>query len=238
MTHENMSGSAYLAIPYGDNGVLDSVAIADLDEAGNIAKIITGGVSHRTVLAAAAIIDGFQKNAIWPKGAAGADLAVAWYLNREPYMRDKIAILDREFEDSWLDWLFHRNAERILMCIPDASENEKDELYRNAFGYLFAKAIEIEYIRFIDSDNAFCIYDPVDAWDGTLHTSLNSEKQTALEYEHARGRTYYDLYKYSYFYEMENVFFPYDWCIEEEALTAFVRVQRIGQAYARELVNW
>ncbi len=237
MFQERRSSNVYMAIPFGENEKVDSVAIAELDALGSIAQITTGEQSHRTEMNVKAMVNSFPKDTVCRAAITGVDLAAAWSLSRNPHFCDARRILDTEFENSWLHWVFQYNAERILNCKPDESQIEQNELYRNVFGYLFAKAIELEHIRTLDSKNLVCIYEPKDAWNGILQTSLNAEKHTKLEYEHARGRGYYDYYRYSYSYECENHFIPIGWSIVQEAPDILVRLQHIGQAYARDLMD-
>ncbi len=232
------SSKAYIAIPYGDGGILDSVAIADLDKAGSISHISTGGESHCTDLNVKDVVKSLTEQDRPRKTIPEVYLAADLYLDRDPCNRDIRNRFDTVFEKSWLNWLFRCNAERILSYNPDTSWHEREEMYRNVFGYLFAKAIEMEYTRTRAGEKPFCIYDPVDAWAGVFRCSLDPGKQRELEYEHARGRDFFDTYKYSYCEEWENTFVPINWCAGKKTFHALVGLQHIAQAYSGDLLKW
>ena len=72
------------------------------------------------------------------------------------------------------------------------NKEQKKAYMENLFGYLFAKAAEMEYAENhgTASFRHLCNYSPSDCWAGEIHSNLDEKRQEALEAAMELGRQF------------------------------------------------
>ncbi len=187
----------YLLLPYGDNGTIESIAVANLDETGEIHRIFTCD-------------ERWQKEDLQGHSRIGRILAdvektgdsvcyditvgaVICGLLKSPYGYSFDVLHDLEdlvWDDSPLSWAFEVNVRRMVDAMPWKNP-ARQEYLECLFGYLYAKAMELEYLFHAPVETPECRYSLNDIRQGLIHSNLDSGRQRLLEDGLDYGRQLY-----------------------------------------------
>ena len=232
----------YLLLPYGEDGTIESIAVANLDETGEICRLFTCD-------------ERWQKEDLngWSRiGRMLADVherdesvcydvtagAIWCGLLKSEYGSDYLGLLDlsgRVRTDSPLSWAFEVNVRRFVGTIP-WRDPARHEFLECLFGYLYAKAMELEYLFHDPSGEFQCRYRLDDIRDGLIHSELDAERQRLLEEALDYGRALY-----AYFLGHQSP----SWADTDAELyyfqnlsAALMAVQSIGRLNSRRGLKW
>ncbi len=122
-------------------------------------------------------------------------------------------------------WQFKDSSKKMFDALCNAELS--DEMLENAFGYLFAKAIETERCN-QQAISMFLNYEPSDAFAGTFRTSLNAIEEEKIVGAMEIGKSF--AMDFKYFQEEIEQF-----NIEKNLPMAFFIVQQLGRIYCAEL---
>ena len=130
---------------------------------------------------------------------------------------------------------FENNARQMLNALPEDKSLDRDSLLENLYGYLFAKAAEMEYAanQYASAlkGGLLCSYTPDDAWAGRIESTLDAERQAKLEDAFALGRQFYqDFALYQKLFGAGN----YD----GDMMKSLMAVQNLGCFYSRKCLDW
>lgn len=126
--------------------------------------------------------------------------------------------------------LFLSKIKLMVEPMMEHADEEFDRLLKKAFGYLFAKAAELERVgAFDDQSNdreQIVIYQPEDAWNDKIASSLPEKEQLVLEDAMELGSQFYGDYSlYTALWSQEDQ--------ESECLNALFLVQNLGRLYGK-----
>ena len=101
---------------------------------------------------------------------------------------------------------YENNIQELHELIAQAQKEERTDVLQNVFGYLFAKAIEMEYNR-KESEKALegrdlCSYSIDDVWNGKIHSELPPEQDQSLKEAFELGKQFYK--DFSFFQESRD----------------------------------
>ena len=227
-------GTRCIILAYGKETNYSSIAFIDVDKEGNIARITTApDPRYHFVLdekpAKKSMFEGFEP----PKSV------VEPILNRARFQ----GVIGEEIEDGMIlndteeSAAYENNIQGLLENMPGDSDENRDRILANMFGYLFAKAIEKEYSRIngeASNKNPSWLltarYVPTDAWAGVIHSTLDLERHKKLEEAMILGRQFYKDFK---IYQERTSSEEYD----DNLHRALTIVQRLGRYYSSKCLD-
>jgi hypothetical protein len=123
--------------------------------------------------------------------------------------------------------MYENNAKQMLETMPEGNE---EQLVKNLFGYLFAKAIETAYSEKqhagIFKKRLIVSYTPADAWNGEINTLLKPEQSKKIAAAMKLGEQFAkDFASLHPFGEPHNAAYNAD------LLSALLVVQQLGKLY-------
>lgn len=129
-------------------------------------------------------------------------------------------------------YAYRDNARQFIAAAQQCPDSEMKSTLENVFGYLFAKAMELEYsLRREESDpqdSTLLEYDVEDGLSGTLSTDLPGDLRSLAE----------DALKYGKQFQLDFTTWckgtPWDDDYRSELEESLVFVQQIGEIYARD----
>lgn len=126
---------------------------------------------------------------------------------------------------------FEKNIQEMLEAFPSAEENEKETLWANLFGYLFAKAAEMEYTQKSPmkalQEKVICNYSFNDVRKGIIRSELPPEQNKHLQDAMELGKQFYKDFK---FFQEINGTDNFEDLLKEALLT----VQALGKFYTQK----
>lgn len=227
-------GTRCLVIATGKETNYESIAFIDVNDDGNVCRIETSIEPryHFTIdekPKKKSLFDDFDP----PESVTEPILLRA----RFHAVIDESVSDDDVLGDAAEDDVYDGNVRRMLETMPEEQDADRSELLSNLFGYLFAKAAELEYSSEHPSgpEGVFhstlsASYVPDDAWNGVIRSTLSEEMHPKLEAVMKLGRQFYKDFK---FYQETNESEAYD----DNLMRALVLVQRLGRLYSRKALG-
>ena len=228
-------GTRCLVLASGEETRYESIAFVDLNDDGNVCRIVTS-VEPRYRFR---IDEKPKKRNIFedvklPESVAEPILMRArFHAIIDESIADEAILNDTEENKAYED-----NVHRMLETMPTEADVDRDRLIANLFGYLFAKAAEMEYtrehpsgLRGIFHSRLTASYTPDDAWRGVIQSTLGKDRHKKLEDIMELGRQFYKDFK---FFQDNNTSEEYD----DNLMRALVLVQRLGRFYSRKGLGW
>ena len=223
-------GKRCLVLASGNPDEYESIAFIETDKDGNISRILTSTESRYR----------FQLDKTETKNPLD-DIEVPNSVSKLIVNRAKwIGILGDEIDDTCLSENtksdMKENIVQMLDAMPTVPEEEREILLTNLFGYLFAKSIEMEYVRHhIEVGKWIRVsYLPSDAWAGRFETSLGEHEKAKLEEAMEKGKKFYKDYHF-WREDMDRKEVESE---EETLITALTTVQMLGRVYSRQCLGW
>lgn len=228
-------GTRCLVLASGEETKYESIAFIDVNDDGNICRIITSvEPRYRFSVDEKPHKKNIFEDVKLPESVAEPILMRArFHAVIDESITDEAVINDTEENKSYED-----NVHQMLETMPSGDEAGREKLLANLFGYLFAKAAEMEYsqehptgFRGIFHSRLTASYTPNDAWNGVIQSTLSKDRHEKLEGIMDLGRQFYKDFKFF----QEN-------CANEEyadnLMRALVLVQRLGRFYSRKGLGW
>ncbi len=230
----------YLLLPWCDG----EVAVADLDEYddGVICRIFTGDVYHQAEAPNGPSRIGGMLSRVreWDESVC-YDLtrgAVSLGLLKSKYGYDCGGMHRLKGEvraDSPLSWAFEVNAVRMAYAAP-GYDPDRNEFLECLFGYLYAKAMELEYLLHVPSDAPACRISMSDIADGLIRSGLDAKRQRLLEEGLDYGRSLYAVFRGhqtpDWFTDLKGLYYFPNLC------AALMTAQSIGRLNSRRGLEW
>jgi len=223
-------GKRCVVLASGEETNYESIAFIDVDENGNIVKLRTSIDSRYHFR----IDEKPKKNSIL-EDVKIPDSVMEPILLRARYhgiiddsVTNEMILGDTENAD-----MYENNVRQMMDTLPETTDKEQERAYmEKLFGYLFAKAAEMEYAEThrTASFNHLCNYSPSDCWAGEIHSNLNEKGQEALEAALELGRQFYSDLK---FYSECNP----DEVYEDNMLRALILTQILGRQFSRKYLE-
>ena len=111
----------------------------------------------------------------------------------------------------------------------------REELFANLFGYLFAKAAEMQYAqncpRSWFKKKLICSYTPSDAWAGEIRSDLSSAQHIQLQDAFALGKQFFRDFKF--FQERAE-----ESSRDENLQKSLMLTQNLGCFYSKKCLDW
>lgn len=126
------------------------------------------------------------------------------------------------------------NIRQMLQALPDTDNAEQQKKnMRNLFGYLFAKAAEMEYAENnrITSFSQICAYSPSDCFAGRFVSALDEKRQKALEDAMELGGQFYGDCTFFWEHHPDEQF-------SDIIHTALMLTQILGRLYSYQCLDW
>ena len=137
--------------------------------------------------------------------------------------------------DSPLSWAFEVNAMRTALAAPGYDPARNDYL-ESLFGYLYAKAMELEYLLHVPSDAPACRVSLSDVRSGLIRSGLDAKRQRLLEEGLDYGRSLYAAFRGhqtpDWFVDLEGLYYFPNLC------AALMTAQSIGRLNSRRGLEW
>lgn len=218
-------GKRCLVLSYDRENDTEALAFVNTDDEGKISRLlVTNDQNYRfeldPVFEEQSIFDGMNL----PDSVAEPILARARLLGViEASVEDEVILKNSSHEGGYRD-----NILQMMEAMPETEDEEQSARYHeNMFGYLFAKATEMEYAKKQEhrSFDLICGYSPEDAWEGLYSSNLGPEQQAVLEEAMDLGKLFY---KDFVFYQMNNQDVP----VMDTLTQALMLVQILGRSYA------
>ncbi len=220
-------GKRCVVLATGEETKYESIAFIEVDENGNIVKLRTSIDSRYR----------FQIDEKPRKKNPLEDVKIPDSIMEPILLRARYhGIIDESITDEMvlgdLDNAneYENNVRQMMETFPETTVKEQKKAYmENLFGYLFAKAAEMEYAETHNttSFHRLCNYSPSDCWAGEICSDLDEKGQEALEAAMKLGRQFYSDLK---FYSECNPVEDY----EDNMLRALILTQILGQQFSRK----
>ena len=230
----------YLLLPWCGG----EAAVADLDEygEGEICRIFTGDVYRRSEAPNGPNrIGGMLSRVRECDESVCYDLtcgAVSHGLLKTKYSFDCDGMISMTREvcaDSPLSWAFEVNAMRTAYAAPGYDPDRNDYL-ESLFGYLYAKAMELEYLLHVPSDAPVCRISLSDVGNGLIRSNLDAKRQRLLEEGLDYGRSLYASFlghqTPDWFTDLKGLYYFPNLC------AALMAAQSIGRLNSRRGLEW
>ena len=220
-------GKRCIVLATGEETKYESIAFIEVDENGNIVKLRTSIDSRYHFQ-----IDEKPKKKNILEDIEIPDSVMEPILLRARYhgiidesITDEMVLGDIENANE-----YENNVRQMMETLPEATDKEQEKTnMENLFGYLFAKAAEMEYAENhgTSSFRRLCNYSPSDCWAGEVHSDLDEKGQEALEAALKLGRQFYSDLK---FYSECNP----DEVYEDNMLRALILTQILGRQFSKK----
>lgn len=187
-------GTRCIVLAYNEKDNFESIVFIDVSEEGNIERIKISNDS-RYLFYLDEEDNPFYDMKI-PPALSEAIINRAKRLNLiKSDCDEKEVFSDADNYDIWQD-----NAARMLKILKINFAGYDEEILKNVFGYLFAKAVEYSYnsVYNTDSTGLTASYSPSDAADGCISSTFLGERQRRLEECMEKGRQFYTDFKLFY----------------------------------------
>ncbi len=227
------AGKRCLVLASGAEEKYESIAFIDVNEEGNITRIVTS-VEPRYHFA----IDKKPQKKSFFEDVKLPESVVEPIILRAKFhgIIDESITEDVVIGETDKDKSYEDNIRLMLSEMPQADADIEKKL-ANLFGYLFAKAAEMEYaehhptgLRGLFHSRLTAIYTPADAWKGEIHSALDKNRHEKLESAMVLGRQFYKDLKF-YQDRVGNS------SLEENMLRALMTVQKLGRLYSKECLG-
>ncbi len=232
----------YLILPIAEDGVCSSVAVANLDETGEIKRILTCDElwqkedlrGYSRIGRILADVDEHDEGICFDITCG----AVSNGLLKSAYGDDYGSMLLMASDvraDSPLSWAFEVNVRRMISAAPWHDPARHDFL-GSLFGYLYAKAMELEYVVLHPEEALVCRYRVEDIRNGLIHSGLDDTRQRSLEEGLDYGRRLYSWFlghqEPGWNYDNRELYYHPNLC------AGLMAAQSIGRLNSRRGLMW
>lgn len=222
------AGKRCIVLAHGEETAYESIAFIEVNEEGLIQSIVTStDASYHFAIDEKPGKRSFFDDVELPESVAAQLLGRAHF--------DGIVDIDISDEeilaDTTYEYEFENNIEQLLKAAPEDLETNKDTLRENLFGYLFAKAAELDYLQrhaeMRKQGGLVGSYSAEDAWGGSLRSNLEPEKHEVLEKALHLGKRYYGDFS---FFQSQQPEDSYD----DNLRKALMLMQLLGVWYGKK----
>lgn len=217
-------GRRCIVIAYGEERSFETVAFADIDENGRIARLVTSenGRYHFRIDEKPRPETPFDEIEL-PESAIEPMLLRARF---HGIIDEKVTaedILD-DVEDAAM---YQQNIDRMLSAMP---EGEEAQTLGNLFGYLFAKAMEAAFVERqcadVFQERLIVSYTPENVWNGTINTHRKPEQGEKFAEAMKLGRQFAKDFVF-----LHPAGMPHDDTYDADLRKALFVVQQLGKRY-------
>ena len=208
----------------------ESVAFIDVDEDGNISKLRTSIDPRYHFRIDEKIKRPVLEDFIDLQSVSEAIIGRARFHG----LIDDSVTNDAILSDSENTSTYKNNIRQMFESVPDTTDDKQQkDYYRNLFGYLFAKAAEMEYAETHrnSSFDLVCSYSPDDCREGIINSDLDEKGRQSLEEAMKLGAQFYGDCSFYHEHHPEEDFMS----IIQNAL---MLVQVLGRLSSRKLLDW
>ena len=224
-------GKRCIILASGEETKFESIAFIDINDDGYISRILTTSEPrYRFVVDKKPEPENPLEDVKLPESVVEPILLRARFYGVINEETADEAVLSDTKEDA----IYKDNACLMLEAMPETTDKESEELLTNLFGYLFAKAIEMEHNqkypsgdRGIFNSEISASYAPDDAWEGKIHSVLDDPLHEKLVAAMELGCQFYKDFK---FYQENIGHEDYD----DNMMKALVTDQRLGRLYSEK----
>ena len=227
-------GKRCLVLASGEETNYESIVFINVNDEGNISRIITSiEPRYHFSIDEKPSNGNFFEDLELPETVAETILIRARFLGIiEDDIDDEAVISDETNNNSYLD-----NAKRMLEALQEIAEDKKESALEKLFGYLFAKAVEMEYntyhpseVKGIFNSTLTASYSPDDAFEGIIESGLADGQHEKLKTAMKLGRHFYKDFKFFHGLTEDNR--------EENLMKSLMIVQRLGRLYSKKCLDW
>ena len=208
----------------------ESIAFIDIDDDGRIIRLVTSvDARYHFLLDERPEKKSLLDEVDLPKSVVEPILLRAHFFEIIDHSISDEAILG----DTDYSWQYQNNIHQMLNAMPETEEQYKRMYTENLFGYLFAKAVEMEYSENHQEtlSGYVCGYEPSEAWEGVITSGLDEDRQRALEKAMDTGKLFFNDFA---FFMQDNPAESY----EDNLTRALMLTQILGRLYSRQCLNW
>ena len=225
-------GKRCIVLASGEETKYESIVFIDIDQDGNISRIVTS-VESRYHFA----IDEKPARKSGLEDVEPPNSVVEPILTRARFQG---VIDDSVTNEQVLHYVeyaaeFKQNIQMMLEAMPAAVGKRREELFANLFGYLFAKAAEMQYAqncpRSWFKKKLICSYTPSDAWAGEIRSDLSSAQHIQLQDAFALGKQFFRDFKF--FQERAE-----ESSRDENLQKSLMLTQNLGCFYSKKCLDW
>lgn len=220
-------GKRCVVLAHGKENAYESIAFIEVDEAGLIESIVTSTDARYHFV----IDEKPDKRSVFddiepPSSVVAPMLARARWLG----VLDDETTDEAVLSDTTYAYELENNVDQVMKSAPDGFGQDNDAGAENLFGYLFAKATELDVLfRHPEKraqKNLMGSYSDADAWEGVVRSYLDSEAKAVLAAAFETGKQFY---KDFHFFQMRQANDTFD----ENLRRALILVQILGVRYAK-----
>lgn len=227
-------GKRCLVLASGEETNYESILFIDVNEEGNISHLITS-VEPRYHFD----IDQKPKKDDFLEEFELHETVVEAILTRARFL----GVIDDDTEDETVisdetnNNSYENAAKTMIEALQDYPDEDKESKEKNLFGYLFAKAVEMEYNKYhpshvkgVFNSTLAAGYSPDDAFEGKIESELDDEQHGKLKTAMELGTCFYKDFKFFHGLTEDNR--------EENLLQSLMIVQRLGRLYSKKCLDW